>query len=217
MNTNEPPLKKVKIEKPDHSDFEEFITQIEKETEKFSAQTPHPFSEATLDEQIEYELFKLGSYGEDEALALKQEQQDQTSSSRDSPCTSTFEEEGERVSSTSVSSPEEEENIKKGSGTAEVNPSTVATLKRAMCDTSRLIGTFTTLKTTYLKLCKEFNYLLGKFNQNERIKIELIHENNELRKLLVDVIKEKEMDRKRYKDDIEKLKAQKSCQVPLLA
>ena len=203
MNTNEPPLKKVKIEKPDHSDFEEFITQIEKETEKFSAQTPHPLSEATLDEQIEYELFKLGSYGEDEALALKQEQQDQTSSSRDSPCTSTFE--------------EEEENIKKGSGTAEVNPSTVATLKRAMCDTSRLIGTFTTLKTTYLKLCKEFNYLLGKFNQNERIKIELIHENNELRKLLVDVIKEKEMDRKRYKDDIEKLKAQKSCQVPLLA
>lgn len=89
--------------------------------------------------------------------------------------------------------------------TTSVDVSTIAAVKRAMADTSRLIGTFTILKTTYLKLCKEFNYLLGKFNENEKIKIELIHENNQLRKLLVDTIKEKELDRKKYKADLDLL------------
>lgn len=82
---------------------------------------------------------------------------------------------------------------------------TVATLKRSIAGSSRLIGTFTALKTTYLKLCKEFNFLLGKFNENERIKIELIHENNELRKLLWDAIKDREMDRKQYKAQLAQL------------
>ncbi|OBA21640.1 hypothetical protein METBIDRAFT_22107, partial [Metschnikowia bicuspidata var. bicuspidata NRRL YB-4993] len=82
------------------------------------------------------------------------------------------------------------------------NMETVAILKRSMASSSRLIGTFTALKTTYIKLCKEFNFLLGKFNENERIKIELIHENNELRKLLYETIKEKELDRKQYKAEL---------------
>lgn len=88
---------------------------------------------------------------------------------------------------------------------AEICADTVATLKRAMAGGSRLAGTFTVLKVTYLKLCKEFNFLLGKFNENERIKIELIYENNELRKLLWNTIKEREMDRKQYKAQLAEL------------
>lgn len=80
--------------------------------------------------------------------------------------------------STSVSSAED----------TNVNLDTVASLKRSMTDTSRLITTFTTLKTTYLKLCTEFNYLLGKFNENEKLKVQLIHENNELRRVLAEVL-----------------------------
>lgn len=77
--------------------------------------------------------------------------------------------------------------------------STVTAIKRSMADTSKFISTFTTLKTTYLKLCKEFNYLLSKFNDNERIKIELINENNELKSLLMEIIKERELERKRHR------------------
>ena len=78
-----------------------------------------------------------------------------------------------------------------------VNSDTIKTIKRSMKNTSKLVSTFTTLKTTYLKLCKEFNYLLTKFNDNEKIKFELLHENNELRKLLTEIITEREVDRKR--------------------
>ncbi|CAH2354811.1 protein Atc1p/LIC4 [[Candida] railenensis] len=78
-----------------------------------------------------------------------------------------------------------------------VNMDTISTIKSKMLDTSRFISTFTTLKATYLKLCKEFNYLLTKFNENERIKIELIHENNELKKLLTQIITERELERKK--------------------
>lgn len=88
---------------------------------------------------------------------------------------------------------------------------TVATLKKSIASSSRLIGTFTALKTTYLKLCKEFNFLLGKFNENERIKIELIHENNELRKLLWEAIRDREMDRKQYKTQLASLEKKKAC------
>lgn len=78
-----------------------------------------------------------------------------------------------------------------------VNLDTISTIKAKMLDTSRFISTFTTLKSTYLKLCKEFNYLLTKFNENEKIKIELIHENNELKKLLTQIITERELERKK--------------------
>lgn len=88
-----------------------------------------------------------------------------------------------------------------------IDPATVQEIKQSMAGTSRLIGTFTLLRSTYLKLCKEFNYLLGKFNENERIKIELIHENNQLRELLFDSIKEKELNRKKYCADLKALKA----------
>lgn len=77
------------------------------------------------------------------------------------------------------------------------NMDTIASIKKSMIETSKFISTFTTLKTTYLKLCKEFNYLLTKFNDNEKIKIDLIHENNELKKLLTQIITERELERKR--------------------
>lgn len=83
--------------------------------------------------------------------------------------------------------------------TSPVNLSTIASIKLSMLNTSKMISTFTTLKTTYLKLCKEFNYLLSKFNDNERIKIELIHENNELKKLLTTIITQRELERKKFK------------------
>ncbi|RLV91920.1 Protein ATC1/LIC4 [Spathaspora sp. JA1] len=78
-----------------------------------------------------------------------------------------------------------------------INMNTIASIKQAMVDTSKLLGLYTTLKVTYMKLCKEFNYLLTKFNENERIKIELIHENNELKKLLYDLIKEREVEKRK--------------------
>lgn len=211
MISNEPPLKRAKIEIPDHSDFENFISEIEKETERFTNHKSFNDPKSSLEEQIEIELLKFGDENEFLDMLL----QDHSVSSRGSPCTSTFEAEGHP--STSASSPEEDITVKKEPRDVRENSSTIATLKRAMRDSSRMIGTFTTLKTTYLKLCKEFNYLLGKFNENEKIKIELIHENNELRKLLVDVIKEKELDRKKYKDELKALRTPKSRQEHILA
>ena len=76
-----------------------------------------------------------------------------------------------------------------------VNQSTLTSIKQSMINTSKLISTFTTLKTTYLKLCKEFNYLLNKFKDNEKIKIELINENNELKHLLMEIIKQRELEK----------------------
>lgn len=109
----------------------------------------------------------------------------------------------------SVSSQEDETNKKyknsknatqeEKNSSSSVNMSTITSIKNSMMNTSKLMSTFTTLKTTYLKLCKEFNYLLGKFNDNERIKIELINENNELKSLLMDIITKRELERKSYK------------------
>lgn len=82
------------------------------------------------------------------------------------------------------------------------NWETVAALKQEMANHSRMVGTYTTMKTAYLKLCKEFNYLLGLFNDNEKTKIGLIHENNQLRQMLVEVIKEREIDRQRYRESM---------------
>ncbi|RCK56502.1 Protein ATC1/LIC4 [Candida viswanathii] len=76
----------------------------------------------------------------------------------------------------------------------EVNLDTVSYVKSLMIDNSKIIGLYSTLKTTYLKLCKEFNYLLQKFNDNEKIKMELIQENEELKKLVADLLKDKEME-----------------------
>ena len=65
---------------------------------------------------------------------------------------------------------------------------TVAQVKRAMAETLGLISLYTTLKTTYLKLCKEFNYLLQLFKENERVKMELIKENNQLRQTVAELL-----------------------------
>lgn len=88
-----------------------------------------------------------------------------------------------------------------------VDPKTVAALKASLANGSRLIGTFTVLKSTYLKLCKEFNFLLAKFNENERLKVELIHENNELRRLLWESVNEREVDRRRYRMELQAARA----------
>lgn len=100
-----------------------------------------------------------------------------------------------QLSHTSITTVEEEPPQKAPHATDSANWDTVGALKREMASHSRLVGTYTTMKSAYLKLCSEFNYLLGKFNENERVKIDLIHENNQLREMLVDVIKEREIDR----------------------
>lgn len=69
-----------------------------------------------------------------------------------------------------------------------INMDTVAQVKRAMAETLGLISLYTTLKTTYLKLCKEFNYLLQLFKENERVKMELIKENNQLRQTVAELL-----------------------------
>lgn len=86
-----------------------------------------------------------------------------------------------------------------------INKNTISSIKKSMMDTSKFISTFTTLKTTYLKLCKEFNYLLSKFNENEKIKIELINENNELKNLLMEIITEREMEKRKARSSIDSL------------
>lgn len=112
----------------------------------------------------------------------------------DSPC-----------SSSSVSSGEDYANFD-SKHQVKVNTSTISSLKQSMTNTSRLNGLFTTLKVTYLKLCKEFNYLLHKFNENEKVKFELINENNELRKLLRETIRDKEVERRDFKRELESMK-----------
>ncbi|ODQ80091.1 hypothetical protein BABINDRAFT_25760, partial [Babjeviella inositovora NRRL Y-12698] len=67
----------------------------------------------------------------------------------------------------------------------------IARLKQKMLSTHKLISTMTLLQSTYLKLCKEFNYLLEKFNKNEKAKIMLIQENKELRILLKELLDER--------------------------
>jgi hypothetical protein len=80
-----------------------------------------------------------------------------------------------------------------------VNLETLTSVKNSMANTSKLIGLFTTLKTTYLKLCKEFNYLLSKFNENEKVKVQLIQENLKLKNLLSELLINREQDRKTFK------------------
>lgn len=159
------------------------------------------FLDAEIDKALEIGIGTVTN--DDSVIDIKRSATPFNSSSNTSPHTSPFD---CYVKQESITSGEyEDENVKEepqetnktfASG---VCADTVATLKKTMASNSRLIGTFTTLKTTYLKLCKEFNFLLGKFNENERIKIELIHENNELRRLLWETIKDREMDRKEYK------------------
>lgn len=203
-NMSEPAVKRVKLDKEASeelaklSGFDDFMSEFE-----LALFVPAPGS--ALDDEIETAILKCEEMGNAVSTEVPEVQNNATvqdcnsSSSPDekSPF-SIFENE---QAGTSVTSPGEDEEKRAPVPTA-CDMGTVATLKKAMAGNSRLVGSFTALKVTYLKLCKEFNFLLGKFNDNERVKIELIHENNELRKLLVDVIKERELDRKKYKEDI---------------
>lgn len=185
-NPHEPPTKKVKVESKDDG-FDLFMTGAQGD------------AASGLDAQINDILDEFNDIIEAEQLKTD------TASDSTPKVMSPFDLDGRPHSS--ITSNEEVLQTKDTSHQdTHVNTATVFTLKQAMANTSRLIGTFTALKTTYLKLCKEFNYLLSKFNENEKIKIELIHENNQLRKLLVDTIKEKELDRKKYKADLALMK-----------
>lgn len=180
MHSDEPAKKKIKVE-PHNADFETFITQIEQEnTHALKSQIDDIFDEF-------HEI-------------IANDDNMKTSSACDTSPKDMSPFETNETSHSSITS--EEVPPTKPTSNTSVNSDTVFGLKRAMANTSRLIGTFTALKSTYLKLCSEFNYLLGKFNENEKIKIELIHENNQLRKLLVDTIKEKELDRKKYRAEL---------------
>lgn len=206
---NEPQLKKARTVPQDESkhdeskhDFETFMNEIEHQTTHFTGPClDTDIDNALIQAEIDDALSKFDKFDE---IIVKQEGDEIGDpvlgrSSSSSPESSPFD--TLHNSASSITSNEEEPKKAKPLE-HKINPTTVSTLKQAMADSSRLIGTFTALKTTYLKLCKEFNYLLGKFNDNERIKIELIHENNELKKLLVEVIKEKELDRKKYKAEL---------------
>ena len=59
-----------------------------------------------------------------------------------------------------------------------------------MIDSSKL-GLYSTLKNTYLKLCKEYNYLLTKFNDNEKAKLQLIQENEELKQAMAELLQDR--------------------------
>ena len=60
-----------------------------------------------------------------------------------------------------------------------------------MIDSSKLLGLYSTLKNTYLKLCKEYNYLLTKFNDNEKAKLQLIQENEELKQAMAELLQDR--------------------------
>lgn len=183
MHSDEPTKKRIKVELQD-SDFDHFIKQIKQD------------SSDALNTQID------DIFDEFHDILAKSELNNPTSASDTSPKDLSPFELNETPHS-SITSSDEVPHTKPTSSDTTVNSDTVLCMKKAMADSSRLIGTFTTLKATYLKLCKEFNYLLSKFNENEKIKIELIHENNQLRKLLVDTIKEKELDRKKYRAELD--------------
>ncbi|KAL6450140.1 ATC1 Protein ATC1/LIC4 [Candida maltosa Xu316] len=68
------------------------------------------------------------------------------------------------------------------------NDNTVNYLKDLMINNSKTLGLYSLLKTTYLKLCKEFNFLLKKFNENEKIKLKLIEENELLKQMINDLL-----------------------------
>lgn len=102
------------------------------------------------------------------------------------------------ISASSVTDEEIESGKKEKPASPIINLTTLTSIKKSMVDTSKLISLFTTLKTTYLKLCKEFNYLLSKFNENEKVKIQLIQENLKLKNLLSELIINREQDKKAF-------------------
>lgn len=174
-----------------HDDFgADFDAYIKVESpEGFAGLTP-PMLEQSISDEINEALLSFDEFHK--------------SSSFSSPNTVVFDSSPEN--SGSITSHEDDEAVASKHKAPGVDYGTIAALKRSMIDTSKVISTFTTLKTTYLKLCKEFNYLLTMFNDNERIKIELINENNELKRLLTEVITDREADRK----ELRRLQAQLS-------
>lgn len=171
-----------------------------------------------LEEEINQALMSFNEYNSEGVEYMIVPKKEQPSTSISPECTASNEgspfDSPESVSNSSVTSNEYE--FKQHFPTARpedhgppptINADTVMSIKQSMLNTSKLTSLFTTLKVTYLKLCKEFNYLLAKFNENEKIKIELIQENNELKNLLTEIIKDRELDRKNFKRELQAEKA----------
>lgn len=208
-----PALKKQKRIGVENTDEEVKSTICKTEDdalEKFflSLQNEIKLENDELDAEINNALLNLSEYDETKTTTNKKNNNTTNGTSTGVSGTTTSSPEDlspfdspRAMTSSSESSLEDELFKSSGSESTKIeqptaNIDTVVNIKQSMKDTSRLLSTFTTLKTTYLKLCKEFNYLLTKFNDNEKIKIELIHENNELRNLLTQIIKERELERK---------------------
>ena len=77
------------------------------------------------------------------------------------------------------------------------NLDTISYVKSLMIDSSKLLGLYSTLKNTYLKLCKEYNYLLTKFNDNEKAKLQLIQENEELKQAMAELLQDRSSKKRR--------------------
>lgn len=188
MHSDEPANKKIKVE-PQDAEFEKFMMEIKHE------------SSNGLNSQIDDIFDEFHDF-------INSDDNINTTNASDTSPKDLSPFETNETSHSSITSSDEVPDTKLSASNIDstVNKETVCGLKRAMAENSRLVGTFTTLKSTYLKLCREFNFLLAKFNENEKIKIELIHENNQLRKLLVDTITEKELDRKKYRAELDLLR-----------
>lgn len=203
----------------DPLEFEQFMLDLEQNSHAYPQK---PDDHSPLEDEIDQALksfmaFNHNGPGSEEARLMSNPTEAQEIpkftdlSSTASPINQSTFDSPHTLTNASVSSNEEETSKAKATGNKEIPDkpsqqphaiaSTVTAIKRSMTDTSKFISTFTTLKTTYLKLCKEFNYLLSKFNDNERIKIELIHENNELKSLLMKIIKERELERKSQREN----------------
>lgn len=158
-------------------------------------ETPEPSSGSDLDDEINAALLSVGQFSG--GLDLDP---------GNSPFSSLTD---DRTRDSSVTS-EDNEDRTKGEAHAisdtNIDYETVAAIKQAMQLTLSLNLLYTALKATYLKLCREFNYLLGKFNENERVKLALINENNELRKLLTRIVKEREIERNEQRINAESRK-----------
>ncbi|KAK6200914.1 uncharacterized protein RJT21DRAFT_29167 [Scheffersomyces amazonensis] len=211
---DEPLAKRQKLESDTHtsnSNNEAIIDlEIDKLFNEINASIPSP-EESKLDDEINrvlstingFEDNAISSHNNDDILLSSTSSATTTINDKNSPFDSLSD---ENIGSSATTDTTFNENDNQNN--SKINPDTVMTLKQSMISTSKLISLFTTLRTTYLKLCKEFNYLLTKFNDNEKIKIELIHENNELRNLLTEIIKDREIEKKQHKLQLEKLEQQ---------
>lgn len=229
---NNPPLKKTKIQqKTCDTDRTEELDALFMSFDKDSQDSQHECyqietalsnDEPNINDEINKALSSFNELNENHPFGYKAQDDTTTSTENSSPMDSpdtltssiTSNEEAYLNNSKPQSAPcATDSHVKNDSLTGQnaINESTLLSIKKSMVNTSKLISTFTTLKTTYLKLCKEFNYLLNKFKDNEKIKIELINENNELKRLLMEIIKQRELEKTPAKSKMQVNTRKRKC------